>query len=144
MVGDYVVGMETRARRVVFVGPVVALVATGLSGCRESPSAVERAESAAGPTVTVTGAVDVGPSAPADGSAEIVLRFYDPPDTAVVEERQLLWSGDYRVEFFHGLVCDWTVNVTIWDGRTSERKPVAPDPPDRCQGFLQGPDFWFP
>ena len=108
-----------------------------------SPSAVERLENAVDYPVTITGTVDVRtPPAPGE-RADMFFRFYEGLDTVMLEERQLLWSGSYSLDFDHELVCHWSVDVTIWDGRRSERKPVAPNP-ETCPGYVSGPDFWFP
>ncbi|NNL29417.1 MAG: hypothetical protein HKO77_00255 [Gemmatimonadetes bacterium] len=115
-----------------------------LFGCGDSPSAVERLEQAPGALVTVSGTIDIGSPGAEEELPEIYLRFYEPPDTTLLEERQLLWTGSYRLEFGHDLVCGWSVDVTIWDGRRSERKPVAPNAPSPCSGLIAGPTFWFP
>lgn len=94
--------------------------------------------------MTVSGTIDIASPGGDEEVPEVFLRFYEAPDTVMVEERQLLWTGSYRLEFDHDLVCGWSVNVTIWDGRTSERKPVATDPLEPCAGFISGPTFWFP
>ncbi len=105
---------------------------------------MERLEQATGPVVTVSGTIDIGSPPPAEEVPEIFLRFYASSDTTLLEERQLLWSGTYRLEFSHEAVCGWWMDVTIWDGRTSERRPVASPAPESCTGFLVGPAFWFP
>ena len=115
-----------------------------LVGCGESPSAVERLEQAPQAVVTVSGTIDIAAPGGDEEVPEVFLRFYEASDTVMVEERQLLWTGSYRLEFDHGLVCGWWVDVTIWDGRTSERKPVVPNPPELCAGLISGPTFWFP
>lgn len=142
--------MDIRACRVFATRPLPGLVAGtvvcagALTGCGDSPSAVERLEQAPDALVTVSGTIDVGSAGADEEVPEVFLRFYEPPDTTMLEERQILWTGSYRLEFDHGLVCGWFVDVTIWDGRRSERKPVAPNVPSPCSGLVSGPTFWFP
>lgn len=137
--------MEMRTTRSVLACLSLTFVAGGLVGCgQERLTAVERLENAKSPVVTVTGAIDVGPAAGSETARQVFIRFYAPPDTTMLEERQLVWSGSYDLDFLHDQVCGWWVDVTIWDGRRSERKPVSVEPPEPCAGFLQGPDFWFP
>lgn len=140
----YLAGMEARARRS-HVVLLVVLCPSGAFGCgSDSPSAVERLERAPGAVVTISGTIDVGTQGEPGELPEMDIRFYDPPDTTMLEERQILWSPTYSIAFHHADVCGWSMDVTIWDGRRSERKPVMDDPTAPCDGFVAGPDFWFP
>ncbi len=128
------------------VGCFPALVLFLLTGCQGGGlSAVERiALNTIEPTVTLVGEIVVESAAAVPDSAQVVLTFIMPPDTAVLETHILAWRRSYLVPFFHDQVCSWSLSVTIWDGRRSQSRPVSETPQAPCVGFITGPSFWFP
>ena len=125
---------------------VLAGVLIGLIGCGSdtSPSEPFTGRSSA-PLVTVSGVIQVtGAVLGGETTQEVILSFFEPGDTLPRDQKFLPWNGLYRVEFWNGEVCGWSLAILIWDGRESEKVPLFEEQPPTCAGDFEGPTFWFP